>query len=67
MLRFWGYFHQYVNVVRTDFCFYDPYPFPFAQSPWDFSYGFSFLLVEYFSPIPWREHNMIFALSFRVR
>ena len=54
-----------MDVIRTDFCFYDPYPFPFTQSPQDFSYSFSFLLVEYFPAVLWREHNVIFAIPFR--
>ena len=54
-----------MDVIRTDSCFHDPYSLPFTQSPQDFSYSFSFLLVEYFPTVLWREHNVIFAIPFR--
>ena len=56
-----------MDVIRTNFRFYYAYSLPFAQPPYNFSYGFSFLLVEYFPPILWRKHNMIFAIPFCVR
>ena len=54
-----------MDVIRTNFRFYDPYSLPFAQSPQDFSYGFPFLLAEYFPTVFWCEHNVIFAIPFR--
>ena len=48
-----------MDVIRTNFRFYDLYSLPFAQSPQDFSYGFPFLLVEYFPTVLWRECNTV--------
>ena len=53
-----------MDVIRTNFRFYDLYSLPFAQSPQDFSYGFPFLLVEYFPSVLWREHNVILQFHF---
>ena len=50
-----------MHVVWAYFCFYDLYPFPFAQLPQYFPYRLSLLSKEYLPSILRRKHYVVFV------